>query len=336
MSALSRPTPRLSLQCLGAVIFTTLCAALPLGVQAADNYPSKPIKLIVPFAAGGSTDIVARVLAEGMRSTLGQPVVVDNRGGAGGLIGTEAVAQAPADGYTVGMATVSTMTINPLLYTRAQGLGAKLLPVANLVTMPSVWTAHPNMGVNNFADFLAKIKAKPGGFSAGVPGVGTLGHLMLASFNDTMKTDIQIVPYRGNGPALNDALAGQVQVMTDQLPSALPQIKGGKLIPVALSATARSPDLPNVPTFKELGYDDLNALGISWFGIVVPKNTPAATVKKLQDAAVKAAHLPEVQKRLQALGAQATDMDQSKFPAQIAADIQRNKAQLDKAGIQPE
>ena len=292
MSALSRPTPRLSLQCLGAVTFTTLCAALPLGVQAADNYPSKPIKLIVPFAAGGSTDIVARVLAEGMRSTLGQPVVVDNRGGAGGLIGTEAVAQAPADGYTVGMATVSTMTINPLLYTRAQGLGAKLLPVANLVTMPSVWTAHPNMGVNNFADFLAKIKAKPGGFSAGVPGVGTLGHLMLASFNDTMKTDIQIVPYRGNGPALNDALAGQVQVMTDQLPSALPQIKGGKLIPVALSATARSPDLPNVPTFKELGYDDLNALGISWFGIVVPKNTPAATVKKLQDAAVKAAHLP--------------------------------------------
>ncbi|MEG1767964.1 MAG: tripartite tricarboxylate transporter substrate binding protein BugE [Comamonas sp.] len=336
MSALSRPTQRLSLQCLGAVTFTTLCAALPLGVQAADNYPSKPIKLIVPFAAGGSTDIVARVLAEGMRSTLGQPVVVDNRGGAGGLIGTEAVAQAPADGYTVGMATVSTMTINPLLYTRAQGLGAKLLPVANLVTMPSVWTAHPNMGVNNFADFLAKIKAKPGGFSAGVPGVGTLGHLMLASFNDTMKTDIQIVPYRGNGPALNDALAGQVQVMTDQLPSALPQIKGGKLIPVALSATARSPDLPNVPTFKELGYDDLNALGISWFGIVVPKNTPAATVKKLQDAAVKAAHLPEVQKRLQALGAQATDMDQSKFPAQIAADIQRNKAQLDKAGIQPE
>lgn len=336
MRSLPRPTPRLSLQRLGALTLTTLCAALPLGVQASDNYPSKPIKLIVPFAAGGSTDIVARVLAEGMRSTLGQPVVVDNRGGAGGLIGTEAVAQAQPDGYTVGMATVSTMTINPLLYTRAQGLGAKLLPVANLVTMPSVWTAHPNMGVNNFADFLAKIKAKPGGFSAGVPGVGTLGHLMLASFNDTMKTDIQIVPYRGNGPALNDALAGQVQVMTDQLPSALPQIKGGKLIPVALSATARSPDLPNVPTFKELGYDDLNALGISWFGIVVPRNTPAATVKKLQDAAVKAAHLPEVQKRLQALGAQATDMDQSRFPAQIAAEIQRNKAQLDKAGIQPE
>lgn len=336
MSALSRPTPRLSLQCLGAATLATLTIALPLGAQAADNYPSKPVKLIVPFAAGGSTDIVARVLAEGMRSTLGQPVVVDNRGGAGGLIGTEAVAQAPADGYTVGMATVSTMTINPLLYTRAQGLGAKLTPVANLVTMPSVWMAHPKMGVNNFPDFLAKIRAQPGAFSAGVPGVGTLGHLMLAAFNDTMKTDIQVVPYRGNGPALNDALAGQVQVMTDQLPSALPQIKGGKLIPVALSATARSPELPNVPTFKELGYDDLNALGISWFGIVVPKNTPTATVKKLQDAAVKAAHLPEVQKHLKALGAAATDMDQSQFAAQIAADLRRNKLQLDKAGVQAE
>lgn len=336
MSALSRPIQRLSLRRMGAFSLAALSVALPLGAQAADNYPSKPVKLIVPFAAGGSTDIVARVLAEGMRSTLGQPVVVDNRGGAGGLIGTEAVAQAPADGYTVGMATVSTMTINPLLYTRAQGLGAKLTPVANLVTMPSVWMAHPKMGVNNFPDFLAKIRAQPGAFSAGVPGVGTLGHLMLAAFNDTMKTDIQVVPYRGNGPALNDALAGQVQVMTDQLPSALPQIKGGKLIAVALSATARSPELPNVPTFKELGYDDLNALGISWFGIVVPKNTPAATVKKLQEAAVKAAHLPEVQKHLKALGAAATDMDQSQFAAQIAADLRRNKLQLDKAGVQPE
>ena len=336
MSALSRPTPRLSLQCLGAATLATLTIALPLGAQAADNYPSKPVKLIVPFAAGGSTDIVARVLAEGMRSTLGQPVVVDNRGGAGGLIGTEAVAQAPADGYTVGMATVSTMTINPLLYTRAQGLGAKLQPVANLVTMPSVWMAHPKMGVNNFPDFLAKIRAQPGAFSAGVPGLGTLGHLMLAAFNDTMKTDIQIVPYRGNGPALNDALAGQVQVMTDQLPSALPQIKGGKLIPVALSATARSPDLPNVPTFKELGYDDLNALGISWFGIVVPKDTPAPIVQRLRQASLEAVQLPDVKEHLRKLGATPTRMDQGQFAAEITAEIQRNKALLDKAGVKPE
>lgn len=320
----------------GALVLAALATAAPLSAQTADGYPVKPLRLIVPFAAGGSTDIVARVLAEGLRSTLGQPVVIDNRGGAGGLIGTEAVAQAPADGYTVGMATVSTMTINPLLYTRAQGLGAQLLPVAHLVTMPSVWMVHPGMGVNHFAAFLAKVRARPGAYSAGVPGIGTLGHLMLVSFNGTLKTDIQIVPYRGNGPALNDVLAGQMQLMTDQLPSALPQIRAGKLVPVVVSAPTRLAELPGVPTFRELGHDNLNALGISWFGLVVPKDTPAPVVKKLREAAVKAAHLPEVRERLRALGAAPSEMDQGRFAALIAAETRRNREQLDKAGVKPE
>ena len=267
----------------------------------------------MPFAAGGSTDIVARVIAEGLRSTLGQPVVVDNKAGAGGLIGTESIAQAAPDGYTIGMATVSTATINPSLYTRAARLEGRLLPVANLVTMPSVYMVHPKMGVKDFAGFLARLRAQPGAYSAGVPGLGTLGHLMVASFNETMKTQIQIVPYRGNGPALNDALAGMVQVMTDQLPSAMPQIKGGKLIPVALSGDSRSPDLPDVPTFKELGYAQLNELGISWFGLVVPAGTPPAIVRQLQEASTKAVRLPEVQKHLKLLGASVTEMDQGRF-----------------------
>ena len=310
---------------------------LPLSqALAAEAYPSKPVKLIVPFAAGGSTDIVARVIAEGMRSTLGQPVIVDNKGGAGGMIGSEAIAQAAPDGYTVGMATVSTAAINPLLYTRAAKIEAKLMPVANLVTMPSVYMVHPKMGAKDFTSFMAKIKAQPGAYSAGVPGLGTLGHLMLASFNETMKTEVQIVPYRGNGPALNDALAGMVQVIADQLPSAMPQIKGGKLIPIVLAGQNRSPDLPNVPTFKELGYPELNELGISWFGLVVPAGTPAPIVKQLQDAAVKAVHQPDVQKHLKTLGAAVTDMDQAQFPAQIAAEIKRNKALLDKTGVKPE
>ncbi|KLO58394.1 MULTISPECIES: tripartite tricarboxylate transporter substrate binding protein BugE [Delftia] len=329
--------PRRTLLSLGAGLCAALCGlTLARTAHAADAYPSKPVKLIVPFAAGGSTDIVARVIAEGLRSTLGQPVVVDNKAGAGGLIGTESIAQAAPDGYTIGMATVSTATINPSLYTRAARLEGRLLPVANLVTMPSVYMVHPKMGVKDFAGFLARLRAQPGAYSAGVPGLGTLGHLMVASFNETMKTQIQIVPYRGNGPALNDALAGMVQVMTDQLPSAMPQIKGGKLIPVALSGDSRSPDLPDVPTFKELGYAQLNELGISWFGLVVPAGTPPAIVRQLQEASTKAVRLPEVQKHLKLLGASVTEMDQGRFPAQIASELQRNKALLDKAGVKPE
>lgn len=326
---------RLTLQSLSAVAAAAACLTLPAQAQTSD-YPSKPLKLIVPFAAGGSTDIVARVLAEGMRQTLGQPVVVDNRGGAGGLLGTEAITQAAGDGYTIGMGTVSTLTINPLLYTRAQTLVPKLTPVANLVTMPSVYMVHPSMGVHNFADFVAKVKASPGQYSGGVPGLGTLGHLMLASFNESMKTQIQIVPYRGNGPALNDALAGVTQVMTDQLPSAMAQIKAGKLLPVVVSADSRVADLPNVPTFKEVGQPGLNQLGISWFGLVVPHTTPAPIVAKLQKAALEAAQLPSVQKQLTALGAYPTQMDQSTFPAQIAAQTQHHKALLDQAGIKAE
>jgi tripartite-type tricarboxylate transporter receptor subunit TctC len=192
------------------------------------------------------------------------------------------------------------------------------------------------MGANNFKDFLAKLRAEPGVYSAAVPGLGTLGHLMVASFNETLKTQMQIVPYRGAGPALNDALAGMVQVMPDQLPSVLPHVKAGKLLPVVLAGHERSPDMPEVPTFKELGYPELNELGISWFGMVAPAGTPPAMVAKLQEAALKAARLPEVVKRLKDMGAVPTQMEQSRFADQIAAERKRNKELLDRAGVKPE
>lgn len=320
-----------------AMVTLTACAAWNSAqAQSRDGYPNKPVKLVVPFAAGGSTDIVGRIVADGLRSALGQPVIVDNKAGAGGVIGTEAVAQAAADGYTIGMATVSTMTINPHLYTRAEGLTAKLAPVANLVTMPSVYMVHPNLGVTTFEAFVAKAKAEPGKISGAVPGLGTLGHLMLASFNETLKTDIQIVPYRGSGPALTDALSGMVQLMPDQLPSAMPHIKSGKLIPLVQGSELRSPDLPKVPTFKELGHEQLNQLANSWFGIVVPKNTPAPIVKRLQEAAAKAMQLPEVQQRLKTVGAHAALTDAQSFANQIARESRRNKGLLDKVGVKPE
>ncbi len=311
-------------------------AGLVANAAMAAEYPSKPIKLIVPFAAGGSTDIVARVIAEAMRHALGQPVVVDNRGGAGGLIGTEAIASAPADGYTIGMATVSTLTVNPLLYQRAANLSPKLLPVVNLVTMPAVLMVHPNVSANSLAEIVALEKVKPGSISGGVPGHGALGHLLMASMNDTLHTSIQIVPYRGNGPALNDTLAGSVQMLVDQLPSSLSLVKANKLKPLVIAAAERSPEMPQVPTFKELGYTQLNDLGISWFGLVVPSNTSKAIVDKIASAAAQAVRRPEVQQQLAKLGAAPTDLGNTTFSAQIAQQLQRNKQLLDKAGVKVE
>lgn len=311
-------------------------AGLVANAAMAAEYPSKPIKLIVPFAAGGSTDIVARVIAEAMRHALGQPVVVDNRGGAGGLIGTEAIASAPADGYTIGMATVSTLTVNPLLYQRAANLSPKLLPVVNLVTMPAVLMVHPNVSANSLAEIVALEKVKPGSISGGVPGHGTLGHLLMASMNDTLHTSIQIVPYRGNGPALNDTLAGSVQMLVDQLPSSLSLVKANKLKPLVIAAAERSPEMPQVPTFKELGYTQLNDLGISWFGLVVPSNTSKAIVDKIASAAAQAVRRPEVQQQLAKLGAAPSDLGNTTFSAQIAQQLQRNKQLLDKAGVKVE
>lgn len=311
-------------------------AGLVANAAMAAEYPSKPIKLIVPFAAGGSTDIVARVIAEAMRHALGQPVVVDNRGGAGGLIGTEAIASAPADGYTIGMATVSTLTVNPLLYQRAANLSPKLLPVVNLVTMPAVLMVNPNVSANSLAEIVALEKVKPGSISGGVPGHGTLGHLLMASMNDTLHTSIQIVPYRGNGPALNDTLAGSVQMLVDQLPSSLSLVKANKLKPLVIAAAERSPEMPQVPTFKELGYTQLNDLGISWFGLVVPSNTPKAIVDKIASAAAQAVRRPEVQQQLAKLGAAPSDLGNTTFSAQIAQQLQRNKQLLDKAGVKVE
>lgn len=312
----------------------TFGAAMSTHAQAPDGYPNKPIKLVVPFAAAGSTDVVARIVAEGLRSTLAQSVVVENKAGAGGLLGTEAVAQAAPDGYTIGMATVSTLTVNPLVFARGESVVSRVTPVVNLVTMPGVYMVHPKLGVNTFEALIAKAKEQPGKVTVGVPGLGTLGHLMVVALNETYKTEFQIVPYRGAAPAMTDALAGMIDVMPDQLPSAMPHIKGGKLIPLVQTSATRSADLPNVPTFKELGQESLNSL--SWFGLVVPKNTPAHIVKTLQDAAVKAVRLPQVRERLKALGAAPTEMDQSKFPEQISQQLRRNKVLVDKAGVKPE
>jgi tripartite-type tricarboxylate transporter receptor subunit TctC len=301
---------------------------------AQDGYPTQPVRLIVPFAPGGSTDVLARAVAEGLRKELGQSVVVENRAGAGGLLGTEAVARAEADGYTLGMATVSTMAVNPLLYgTKRVDPATQLKAVASVATVPVVWMVNPAFPAQDFAQFLAELRAHPGKYSFGSPGVGSLGHLNLAAMNADMKVDVLHVPYRGMGPALTAAVGGEVQVQQDQYASAQSLIKAGKLRAIAVSAPGRLADMPELPTLAELGYPQLNALGQTWFGLVAPAGTPDAVVQRLNQAVGRALADPALVQRLASLGAQPDAGTPQAFADRIAQTLAANRKIIETAGI---
>ncbi|NML42114.1 ABC transporter substrate-binding protein [Ramlibacter sp. G-1-2-2] len=297
------------------------------GLQTAvaqDGYPDKPVKLIVPFAPGGSTDIVARLVADRMQKALGQPVVVDNRAGAGGAIGAEAVARAAPDGYTIGVGTVSTLAVNPVLLKASRTDPIKdFAPITALASIPSVFSTNPSLNVHDFKEFVTLVQSRPGQFTSGSPGVGSIGHLIIEAMNDELKLQLRHVPYRGMGLVINGALAGETQVLSDQYPSSAPFIKAGKLVPFAVAADKRLPALPNVPTFKELGHPELNELAITWFGLVAPAKTPAPIVARLQAAAVEALKDPVVQARMKELGADPIGNSPEQFGKMIATTLER-------------
>ncbi|MGY6271245.1 Bug family tripartite tricarboxylate transporter substrate binding protein [Achromobacter denitrificans] len=310
----------------------TLGASFPAPAQG--EYPSQPVRLIVPFAPGGSTDVLARAVADGLRKELGQAVVVENRAGAGGLIGTEAVARADADGYTLGMATVSTMAVNPLLYgTKRVDPATQLKPVASVATVPVVWMVNPAFPAQDFPQFLAELRAHPGKYSFGSPGVGSLGHLNLAAMNADLKVEVLHVPYRGMGPALTAAVGGEVQVQQDQYASAQSLIKAGKLRAIAVSAPGRLADMPDLPTLAELGHPQLNALGQTWFGLVAPAETPDAVAQRLNRAVERALADPALVQRLAALGARPDAGTPQAFAARIAQTLAANRKIIETAGI---
>ena len=294
--------------------------------RAQDVYPSKPITMIVPFAAGGSTDVIGRLIAEGLRQSFGQPVLVDNRGGAGGSIGTLAIARAQPDGYTIGMGTASTLAINPAAYKSLPfDVLNDLTPVGNIAAVPNIMTIHPGVAATDMAAFIALARAQPGKLSYASAGVGSVSHLLGEQFKLATGTDLLHVPYRGVGPALNDAVGGQVQVMYDNLPTSLELVRTGKLRALGVSGVKRAEALPDIPTFAELGLDDMNWM--AFFGLIAPKGTPDGIVKRLNMALVTVLAMPAVRGKLSAQQAIVV----GNAPAEVRAEIARDLARMRRA-----
>jgi len=280
---------------------TTLWAGMALAQSG--SYPNKPIKFIVPYPPGGGTDVIARIVQEPLSSNLGQQVIIENRGGAGGSIGSEAAARSPADGYTV-LFTLSSHTINPAIYPKLSFNTEKdFLPVVTIASLPQILVANPDFPAKNVKDVIDMAKAKPGTVAYASVGNGSPGHLAGAMMAGAANVKMTHIPYRGGGPAVTDVMGGQVPLLWVSIPAAANFVKAGKLKALAVSTTKRSAVFPDVPTMIESGFKDFEV--DSWYAMFVPANTPKAAVDRLNAAANKVLASPEVKEKLLNQGAEA-------------------------------
>ena len=311
----------------GRLLAVAALAVLSLAPVHAQTWPSKPVRIIVPFPPGGTTDIVARSIGVELQRMWQHPVVIENRAGAGGNIGADAVAKSPGDGYTLLMGTVGTHAINQALYAQS---GSKMpfdpvkdfVPITLVAGVPNVMVINPKLPVNSVAEFIAYAKARPGQLNMASSGNGTSIHLTGELFKTVTGTYMVHFPYRGSAPAVTDLITGNMNVMFDNLPSALPHIKSGRLKALAVTSRTRSPALPDVPTIEEAaglkGFD-----ASSWFGLFAPAGTPRTVVDKIQADVAKALAQPAVRERFVAQGADPGGNTPDQFAAFIRAETEK-------------
>lgn len=298
----------------------------------AQSFPNRPVTLVIPFAAGGSTDVVGRIVAQKMGEILGQQVIVENVGGAGGSTGATRVARADPDGYTILMATVATHALNPLmLRQKPYDPQADFEPISLLVVVPNVLMAHPSFPADTVGDLLALVRdAEPGHYDFASSGNGTPLHLSGALFNSLAEVDIQHIPYQGSGPALNDVIGGQVPLIYDNLPSASAHIKAGTLKALGVTTKTRAASFPDIPTIDESlpGYETY-----TWNALFAPKGTPPEAVEKLHAAAVEAMKDPAVAARMAEFSAEVVAGTPEALRAHVAAEIEKWTPVVEGAGV---